>query len=168
MYGPTLEINKPAFLQELQELSQVQTGPWLLNGDFNWIYRVQDKNNDRLNRRRMGQFCHFLNDAALKELHLQGRLFTWSNEREHPTLEKIGRVFVSAEWEMLFPHNDLSSLASICSDHAPLFLRLDSAISQTWRFHFRSIWTKYPRYLDTVQQAWHCPLNGTDPCPRLD
>jgi hypothetical protein len=39
------------------------------------IYRAEDKNNDRLNRRLMGQFCSF-NTAALKEIHLQGRLFT--------------------------------------------------------------------------------------------
>jgi hypothetical protein len=39
------------------------------------IYRAEDKNN-YLNRRLMGQFCSFLNTAALKEIHLQGRLFT--------------------------------------------------------------------------------------------
>jgi hypothetical protein len=35
----------------------------------------------------MGQFHHFINEATLKELHLNGHLFTWSNERSHPTLE---------------------------------------------------------------------------------
>jgi hypothetical protein len=40
------------------------------------IYHAEDKNNDRLNRRLMGQFCSFLNTAALKEIHLQGCLFT--------------------------------------------------------------------------------------------
>lgn len=37
----------------------------------------------------MGQFRLFLNNAALKELHLSGRLFTWSNERTHPTLDAL-------------------------------------------------------------------------------
>jgi hypothetical protein len=50
------------------------------------IYQAADKNNSRLNRRLMRQFCQFLNDATLREIHLQGRLFTWSNERAHPTL----------------------------------------------------------------------------------
>jgi hypothetical protein len=43
----------------------------------------------------MGRFCRFLNDLKLLELHLHGRLFTWSNERTNPTLERIDRVFVS-------------------------------------------------------------------------
>jgi hypothetical protein len=37
----------------------------------------------------MGHFKRFLNDLELMELHHSGRLFTWSNERVHPTLERI-------------------------------------------------------------------------------
>jgi hypothetical protein len=66
-----------------------------VNGDFNMIYRVRNKNNTHLNHLLMGQFRKFLNDAALKEVHLQGHLFTWRNECSHPTLEKIDWVFVS-------------------------------------------------------------------------
>lgn len=168
VYGPTRDLDKPAFLQELNDLRQVRQGLWMLNGDFNWIYRAQDKNNGHLNRRCMGQFRRFLNDAALKELHLHGRLNTWSNEREHPTLERIDRVFVSAQWDMLHPNSELSSLATICSDHAPLLLCIDCNIHHKKRFHFRSFWPKFPGYLDTVQLAWHCPLNGADAFRRLD
>jgi hypothetical protein len=32
------------------------------------IYRVEDKNNDRLDRRHMGQFSHLLSVATLKEI----------------------------------------------------------------------------------------------------
>jgi hypothetical protein len=53
------------------------------------------KNNDRLDPRLMGQFRHFISVVALKEIHLNGRLFTWSNERSHPTLERIDRAFIS-------------------------------------------------------------------------
>jgi hypothetical protein len=71
------------------------------------IYGADDKNNDRLNRRLMGQFRRFINDASLKEIHLNYRLFTWSNKRAHPTLERIDRAFVSQEWDELYPSNDL-------------------------------------------------------------
>jgi hypothetical protein len=74
------------------------------------IYHAQEKNNTRLDRRRIGQFCRFLNEVTLKEIHLQGRLFTWSNERAHPTLERIDQVFINAEWDSLFPHHDMLSL----------------------------------------------------------
>jgi hypothetical protein len=86
------------------------------------IYRVEDKNNDHLDRRRMGQFRRFLNEALLKEIHLQGQLFTWSNECSHLMLERIDHAFVSVVWELMYPVNDLHPLTSLCSDHTPLLL----------------------------------------------
>jgi hypothetical protein len=86
------------------------------------IYQAADKNNSKLNRRLMGQFYRFLNDTALREIHLQGRLFTLSNERAHPTLERINRAFITSEWDALSPDNDLHALASLCFEHASLLL----------------------------------------------
>jgi hypothetical protein len=65
IYGPSKEADKPSFLAELHDLWQIRMGPWLLADDFNLIYWAEDKSNDRLNRRLMGQFRHFLSDAAL-------------------------------------------------------------------------------------------------------
>jgi hypothetical protein len=56
VYGPSTDNLKQAFLEELRELSQVPAEAWLLTG-------AEDKNNDRLNRRLMGQFHSFLNTA---------------------------------------------------------------------------------------------------------
>jgi hypothetical protein len=60
------------FLEELRELQRSRPGPWLLNGDFNMIYRADDKSNGWLDCRCMKQFRHFLNDAVLKEIYLNG------------------------------------------------------------------------------------------------
>jgi exonuclease III len=69
----------------------------------------------------MGRFRRLLCDLELKEVHLHGRLFTWSNERSHPTLERIDRVVISLDWEDSYPNAYLQSLYSGCSDHAPSF-----------------------------------------------
>jgi hypothetical protein len=100
-------------------------GLWVLCGDFNLISQIQDKNNDRLSRRMMERFRPFLNDLDLDELHLHIRLFTWSNERSHPTLERIDRMLVSSCWNVTFSRDALQVLSSRCSDHAPLLLLLD-------------------------------------------
>jgi hypothetical protein len=124
VYGPAKDEDKTAFLVELHELAQVCLDPWLVCGDFNMIYRAHDKNNDRLNRRRMGRFGHFLNLANLKEIHLEGWLFTWSNECAHPTLKRIDRAFIYVDWKLLFPNHDMHSLSSLCLDHALLLLKV--------------------------------------------
>jgi hypothetical protein len=82
----------------------------LLTSDFNLIYRVEDENNGRLNCHLMVQFRRFLNDACLQEIHLNGRIFTWSNERAHPMLERIDRAFISKERDKINPNHDLGSL----------------------------------------------------------
>jgi hypothetical protein len=55
-------------------------------GDFNLIYHFDDKSISRLNWSLMTAFHNALNSMELTELHLQGRLFTWSNEQHHPML----------------------------------------------------------------------------------
>jgi hypothetical protein len=43
VYGAASEDLKPNFLTELHDPRQVRDDPWLLIGDFNMIYRAQDK-----------------------------------------------------------------------------------------------------------------------------
>jgi hypothetical protein len=65
--------------------------------------------------------ARFLSDAVLQEVHLNGHLYMWSNERAHPTLEQIDRVFISNQWDAIFMDCELHALSSLCSDHAPSF-----------------------------------------------
>jgi len=70
----------------------------------------------------MGRFRRFLNVCELKEVYLHGRRYTWSNERENPTLVRLDRVFVTAGWEELYNSCSLRCLASVVADHSPLLL----------------------------------------------
>ncbi|WVZ91735.1 hypothetical protein U9M48_037868 [Paspalum notatum var. saurae] len=140
----------------------------MLCGDFNMIYGAVDKNNARLNRRVMNWFRRFLDDLELSELHLNGRLFTWSNEREHPTLERIDRVFVTVDWLSLFPDHWLRALSSDCSDHAPLLLQTCCVQWAKRRFRFESIWPKFNGFLEAVAEGWDIQISNADPCRVLD
>ena len=97
-------------------------GASLIWGDFNLIYQAIDKNIGRLNRRMMNAFRHFISETELQELHLKGRRFTWSNERDTSTLERLDRVLVSEGWMLDHPDHELSALSfrmfGSCSTHA--------------------------------------------------
>jgi hypothetical protein len=127
VYRQQEDQEKVAFLQELSQLRVGRLGPWLLCGDFNFIYKVTDKNNGRTNHHLMGKVCRFLQDMELMELHLQGRLYTWSNEQAHPTLVRNDKAFACVEWGDRFPHHRLHTLSSSCLDHAPLHLCTDTS-----------------------------------------
>jgi hypothetical protein len=62
-------------------------------GDFNLIYKDDDKSSGNFNRHLMDRFRRLINDLGVKELALHGRKFTWSNRQDPPTLVKLDRMF---------------------------------------------------------------------------
>ena len=100
--------DKIAFLEELRMVRQSCPGMLMICGDLNLIYRTADKSNVRLNLCMMGRFCRFIDDMHLQELHLKGRRYTWSSQRDSPTLEKLDRFLVSDDWLAAILNHDLS------------------------------------------------------------
>lgn len=168
VYGPLQAAAQQAFLDELTALCPTLLGPWLLCGDFNMIYPAADKNNGRLDRQCMRRFGRFLGAVAMEELHLNGRLFTWMNERVHPTLERVDRAFASTDWLELYPNHHLRALSTDCSDHAPLLLRTDVVPWARKQFRFEMFWAKLPGFLDVVASAWEPTLLHADAFRIMD
>jgi hypothetical protein len=94
VYGPTSDAEKPTFLDELiSQFRLVHSGPWLVTSNFNMIYQGADKNNDRLNRRLVGQFHRFLNDSVPKEMpavHLEQRALPPNARADRPCFHVDG------------------------------------------------------------------------------
>lgn len=109
-----------------------------------------------------------LRPAAIEEIELTGRLFTWSNERERPTLERLDRIFATADWFARFPNHALRPLSSDCSDHCPLLLQLDAIEGAKRRFRFEAFWVKLPGFADVVACAWAVTPEQADPFRILD
>lgn len=104
----------------------------------------------------------------LQDLHLHGRCFTWSNERENPTLVRLDRVLVSLDWENMFPNAHLRGLGSDASDHCALLLQTNLGQMSKARFHFELFWPNFDDYSDTISQAWSRPVVPLDPLARFD
>jgi endonuclease/exonuclease/phosphatase family metal-dependent hydrolase len=95
---------------------------WLILGDFNLIYKAQDKSSDRPNHRLMLKFRRALNHLEVKEIDLIGRKFTCTSSQQSPTMTRIDRAFATAEWEESYVHPIAQSLSSSVSDHCPLLI----------------------------------------------
>jgi exonuclease III len=70
VYGPQGDQEKLLFMDELRAIRSAHARPWVMCGDFNLIYKAEDKNNSRINRWLMGAFRSFLYDLELAEPHL--------------------------------------------------------------------------------------------------
>ena len=133
-------------------------------GDFNLILRAQDKSNSNVNTRLMGVFRNWVNDLELKELSLNGRRFTWSNDR---TQTRIDRAFCTTDWDLMLPGCNLQALSSSVSDHSPLLLLGQREVTTYCGFRFEVFWPKVHGYGEVVQSAWNDNLALTNPYLRL-
>jgi exonuclease III len=167
VYGPQGDAQKLQFLQDLQNIPRPDHERWLILGDFNLIYQAEDKNNSNLNRQLMGSFKSTLDVLGLKEIRLNGRRFTWSNEQDAPTMTRIDRVFCTPEWELLFPTCYLHSLPSLMSDHTPLLLQGELDYRHAPSFKFENFWTAMQGFQETVHEAWNKEVFSALPLKRL-
>jgi exonuclease III len=113
VYGPHTDDEQVEFLNELRDIRATHNGGWIVMGDFNMIYQACDKNNPNVSRRSMGRFRRAIDDLELRELPLHGRRYTWSNERETPTLERLDHIFCSVDWEAGHPNCFLTCVATL-------------------------------------------------------
>ena len=137
-------------------------------GDFNMILCGLEKSNRNINRTMMTKFQNFDDDQELKELYMHGHKFTWSNERNTPTLTKIDRMLVSVEWELAFPDYLMQALSTSVSDHAPLHLSTSNTYGAKRRFRFELYWTKLEGFEEAIREAWVCSNAIFDTLKRLD
>ena len=164
VYGPQGDRETIEFLRELRALKSVVGQKWLVIGDFNLILTAEDKSNNNLNRRLMGEFRSTLNYLELKEINLRGRKYTWTNDT---TQTRINCAFCSVDWDLMLPASDLQALSSLVSDHSPLLLVGATAVNKYRGFRFEAFWPKIQGYHDVVKHAWEQPLNVHNPFLRL-
>jgi hypothetical protein len=167
VYGPTRANLKDDFYNELIQAKPPADLKWLVTGDFNQIYRASDKNRDNSNQSRINRFRDALNTCELKEIHLQNRKYTWSNEQQDPTMSKLDGFFCNEEWDIAFATHILNALSSGLSDHCPLLLAKVDGPRRTMSFRFENFWTKMPGFKETVQAAWNIQIPHVEPCQRL-
>lgn len=148
MYGPQEDAYKLLFLKDLEAIRDACPGPSALTGDFNIILNESDKSNDRVDRANLRRFRRTIATLELQDLHLHGRCFTWSNERENPMLVRLDN------WESMFPNAHLCGLGSDASDHYALLLQTNlGQMTKAW-FHFELFWPKFNDYINIITQAW--------------
>lgn len=167
VYGPQSDNDKMLFMQEITDLMQNTLPTWLLLGDFNLIYCAQDKNNGRVNLTLLNGFKATIDNLLLAPIELRGKKYTWCNDQQNPTMTKIDHFFGTAEWLELFPRAELQALASMGSDHCPLFLQGDVVRDFYRGFRFESCWVTRPDFLETVKETWEKPVNTQDAILRI-
>ena len=98
-----LHALKPLFLAEMAQLAPDPSNLWIILGDFNLMRSQSDKNSDSFRQNEADAFNDMIHALALIDLPLLKKAYTWSNNRDQPTLQRIDRVFINQSWAKLSP-----------------------------------------------------------------
>ncbi|XP_073368047.1 uncharacterized protein [Aegilops tauschii subsp. strangulata] len=102
----------------------------------------------------------------LRDVYMHGRRYTWSNERDSPTLVRNDRFLCISDWDTSQPHCLLRCLATTVSDHCPLFLDCSPQHAGPKRFHFERFWIKLDGFYAAEADAW-AGVDDPDPFRRV-
>jgi hypothetical protein len=132
----------------------------LIDGDFDILRKESDKNKPGGTNRWSSLFNSIIDLHDLIELELSGTLYTWSNNRNPPTYEKLDRFLVSLEWDLHYNNVNVSGLSRSFSDHAPLCLKTDFAPPLLRDFRYELCWMLKPNFRKLVENNWSMPVRG--------
>ncbi|KAK1617943.1 hypothetical protein QYE76_023460 [Lolium multiflorum] len=112
-------------------------------------------NNDNIDWSRVHHFNDCIANLALREIRRGGARYTWTNKQLNLVRCVLDRVFVSTEWEILFPLSTLVAETIIGLDHAPLVL----CSGEEWkkrshRFFFEQGWLERPNFVGLIADKW--------------
>lgn len=114
IYGPAHDENKEDFITELSQICAKRNCPMLMGGDFNILRYNSDKNKNFSSNKFTDLFNWVINTHELRDLNMNGGIFTWSNNQEIPTLERLDRILISEDWESFVPLTTLSKIPRVC------------------------------------------------------
>lgn len=168
VYGATHEENKMEFLAELSSFCSRNNEPIIIGGDFNILRYAYERNKPHGLSRFSGLFNSLIGFYELREIVMTRGLYTWSNNQEDPTLEKLDRILVSKDWEEIFPTAMVKRLPRGVSDHNPLILSSGMLKPQKFiQFKFELNWLEYPDFLSAVEKIWTKPCRAKSSIDRI-
>ncbi|KAA3485417.1 reverse transcriptase [Gossypium australe] len=127
-YGSPYSKERNSVWSLLKRLSQGNSYPWLVAGDFNEIlYSFEKSGGVSQEQKRMEAFRDTLEECKLSDIGYSGMRYTWErgNLPETNIRERLDRGVTNEEWLLLFSMGNIQYLPFSSSDHCPILLNTD-------------------------------------------
>ena len=112
----------------MDSLALSSQGPWLIGGDFNTILYASEKHGGAARHPGVcGLFRQWFDGHNLFDLKFKGPKFTWSRGT---LLKRLDRALCNNNWLMKFTDNIVLHLPKVASDHRPVLVRFEGAMSR--------------------------------------
>jgi hypothetical protein len=122
VYGPHTDGERLELWNELSSVRHRWASPWCAIGDFNIIRVPSERWGYSGFCPAMVVFSDWIDNLQLVDLPLVGGRYTWSNSSTPPSMSRLDRALISADWEEHFSDVQLKLLPCPVSDHHPIMV----------------------------------------------
>ncbi|CAH9115467.1 unnamed protein product [Cuscuta epithymum] len=157
VYGLHTRADRARLWAGLARVAKRDRGAWVLGGDFNVVSSISEykgPSTPPLNDILDFQDC--IDGCDLLQLPALGSVFTWSGMRSSGRVwEKLDMFLANQEFVDKFETVKIQHWSKTPSDHCPLILMCDSALTQGPRqFRFQNMWLLNEEFLKFVRNKW--------------
>lgn len=154
----------------MEDIVNALAGPWLVMGDFNYLYSNFDRKGGKyLGKGLTKSFSNFVHGTGATDLGFIISRFTWSNKREGLAniKEWLDNVVCNQEWQCLFLKARVKHLIASASDHAPIILDTHLELFvRAKHVKFEAMWTRDESSSGIIEKAWQGNGEGSQ-CFKL-
>ncbi|XP_062080902.1 uncharacterized protein LOC133785700 [Humulus lupulus] len=163
VYGFNTIEDRKILWQNLVQLN-FPVSPWLILGDFNSVFYVDDRNGGNpITHTKMVDSNLWLAQSNVVALKSFGSIFTWTNNQvgSNRIYSKIDHVFVNEEWHDFFPNTATRFSWEAISDHCSCVVSASATETIGIKpFQFYNFWVDHHDFKSMVEQSWKRPLTS--------
>ncbi|KAK1282112.1 hypothetical protein QJS10_CPB22g00396 [Acorus calamus] len=167
VYGPHEDGPRERLWEEMSASRTMWNSPWLVVGDFNVTRFPEDHNRPGQITPGMAGFSSWIDGEGLIDIPTRNQAFTWSNLQEVPSLARLDRILLDAEWEVQFPRCEVVALPHMVSDHVPLLLTGGGESYTPSRFCYEAWWSSIEGFNEVVTNSWSQEAGNLQGAHRL-
>ncbi|XP_073363322.1 uncharacterized protein [Aegilops tauschii subsp. strangulata] len=159
VYGEPRVEHRHRMWSALSNLRAVSSDPWLVCGDFNEaMWQHEHFSRSQCPENQMLLFRDCLETCKLMDLGFSGAPFTYDNGQmgERNVRVRLDRACADEALRDLFPFAQVTRLATSCSDHAPLMIRLAHEEPMRTKIspRYEIMWEGHPGLGDVIAETW--------------
>ncbi|KAF6146581.1 hypothetical protein GIB67_008867 [Kingdonia uniflora] len=170
VYASNCCRERDSLWEDLTNVANNFTNPWILVGDFNSCFSNHDKVGGRVVLSSIVEnYADLPNVTKLQDLKYSGCRYTWTNRRigEDSMMTKIDRILVNERWGDVFRASEAEFLPPNISDHCPAIVRVyEDGQSQKKSFKYYNFWSGEEGYKEVVIEAWNLAVTS-NPMQKL-
>jgi len=150
VYAPNDRHKRLEVWNQLRELQQTSSEPWILMGDFNEVVQPQERRGATLSTPSMRELAQFIQDDQMIDMEINIK-FTWMRNN---AASRLDRMLISAEFMDKFPGSHAYCKERVLSDHYPIILAFYSAKWGPTPFRSLDCWLKEPSFVQVFKNEW--------------